>query len=114
MARVHPRARPCLLTGTEKQARYARSIRERMLFTYARDGRGDVVALLRCIADASWFIANDPGRHPGPPRWPSPDRLEPARPRGECLGCGGPLWLGPACSSECLDELQAQTATLRH
>jgi hypothetical protein len=112
MARVHDRARPCLLFGTEKQTRYARAIRETMLFTYARDGRDDVVRLLRCITDASWYIANDPARRRGPPRWPSPDRLEPRRPSGTCPACNGPLFVGPACSFECLDALQA--AALRH
>jgi hypothetical protein len=113
MALVHPRERPCLLSGSEKQCRFARSVRERILFIYEFDRREDIVALLKCIVDATWFIANDPARRRGPPRWPSPERLEPARPRGTCPACDGPLWQAEAeaCSYECVDRL---AAALRH
>jgi hypothetical protein len=113
MSLAHRRERPCVLAGSEKQCRFARSIRERMIYTYQLNRREDIVALLKCITSASWFLANDPDRRPAPPRWPTPEQLEPARPSGECPACHGPLWQAEAeaCSYECVDRL---AAALRH
>jgi hypothetical protein len=107
LARVHARPRPCLLFGSEKQTRYARSIRERLLYLYGRRGRDDIVRLLRCIADASWFVANSPDRRTGPPRWPKVGQMEPDHPRGECPCCGSATWGAAFCCFECVDAMQA-------
>jgi hypothetical protein len=112
LALCHPRARGCVLVGSERQCRFGRSIRERMMFTYAREGRGEIVTLLKCITSAAWFIANSPDRRSGPIRWPAPSQMEPDRPRGECPCCGSATWGAAFCCFECADAMQA--AELRH
>jgi hypothetical protein len=104
LALVHDRKEPCVLRGTEKQCRLARSYRANALFNFKRRGRDDIVALLKCIVTPGWFIANH-GKPFAEIRWPRPDQLEPNADLGRCVICDGPSWGAETCCDACLDKL---------
>lgn len=108
-ALIHSRARPAPLDGTEAQRKYARSIRDGFLRDFGLLGRKDLVALARCVVDATWFIANK-GRSPDGLCWPSEDQMEPAVPSGPCPNCGEPAYGNQVCSDECAEEFSAYLA----
>jgi hypothetical protein len=105
IARVHDRVRPAVLRGTDKQCLAARSIRENMLYRAQRRNDLDCARLLRCVADATWFLANRSAQSPEEFRWPAPNQMESAEPTGACDVCGAPTYSDQfVCSDQCKDR----------
>ena len=69
---------PVALKGTSAQIGLARSIRARLDSRNTRTGRHEFVAMVRCVQDATWFLAN---RHADGPVdlkcWPRVDQMAP-------------------------------------
>lgn len=87
-ALIVPRAEPVPLEGTTGQVAYGESVRRSML-SVARRYHPELVDMLMCVRDATWFLGNKT-RQVGQLRWPSPAQLSPTD--GESpstvVGCG--------------------------
>lgn len=76
-ALVVPRSKPVSLKGTPGQVGAARMLRFNTISFHEKAGDRDFVALLKCVNDATWFLANK-GRGPVDLKcWPRADQMEP-------------------------------------
>jgi hypothetical protein len=73
LALIVPRSTPDRLEGTFRQVEYATSIRRSML-AVARRYHPELVDLLLCVRDATWFLGNR-NRPLDQLRWPSPGQM---------------------------------------
>lgn len=76
---VVPRAVPDQLIGTARQIEFASSIRRSFLAVARKYAPADIVDMMMCIRDSTWWIANR-SRPLDKLKWPSPAQMRSSDP----------------------------------